>query len=199
MLRLQFEKGRAELKEVASRVGREIVEKARDQGMVEIEGGEIRLTEKGRKSVRIVLAGGVFDIIHPGHVFFLTKAKELGDFLVVVVARDETARRSKIVVVPARQRVKVVRALKPVDAAIIGRHENIFKTLHDIKPDVVALGYDQHYMAEGVEKEAKQGDLELEVVKIREKVSCELSSTRAILERIIQLEHPLRYDNRGDD
>jgi len=171
-----------------------VLNKAITQGVVEIVEDEIKLTQKGRNSIRVVLAGGVFDIIHPGHVFFLTKAKELGDFLIVVVARDETARKNKIVVVPAKQRVKVVRALKPVDAAIVGKYEDIFKTLYDIKPDVVALGYDQHHLAEGIEKEAERGNLKIEFVKIKEKVDCELSSTRAILRRIIELEHPLREE-----
>ncbi len=182
------------MEEVISKVGRDALDKAKSEGLVEIEGDEVKLTQKGRNTVRVVLAGGVFDIIHPGHVFFLAEAKKLGDFLIVVVARDETARKNKIVVVPAKQRVRVVRALKPVDAAIVGRYEDIFKTLYDIKPDVVVLGYDQHHLAEGIEKEAERGNLRIEVVKIKEKVDCELSSTRAILRRIIELEHPLREE-----
>ncbi|MEM3089744.1 MAG: adenylyltransferase/cytidyltransferase family protein, partial [Candidatus Nitrosotenuis sp.] len=49
-----------------------------------------RLTEFGRSALRIVLAGGVFDIIHPGHIHTLNAAKALGDVLVVVVATDNT-------------------------------------------------------------------------------------------------------------
>ena len=53
------------------------------------------LTEIGRSSLRVVLAGGVFDIIHPGHIHTLNAAKELGDVLVVVVATDNTAVKMK--------------------------------------------------------------------------------------------------------
>ena len=53
------------------------------------------LTELGRKSLRVVLAGGVFDIIHPGHIYTLNEAKKLGDVLVVVVATDNTAVKMK--------------------------------------------------------------------------------------------------------
>ena len=53
------------------------------------------LTELGRTSLRGVLAGGVFDIIHPGHIYTLNSAKSLGDTLVVVVATDNTAEKMK--------------------------------------------------------------------------------------------------------
>ncbi len=53
------------------------------------------LTEIGRESLRVVLAGGVFDIIHPGHISTLNAAKALGDVLVVVVATDNTAVKMK--------------------------------------------------------------------------------------------------------
>src|SRR5579872_6908084 len=53
------------------------------------------LTELGRGSIRIVLAGGVFDIIHPGHIHTLRGAKALGNVLVVVVATDATAQKMK--------------------------------------------------------------------------------------------------------
>ena len=53
------------------------------------------LTEIGRDALRIVLAGGVFDIIHPGHISTLNAAKALGDVLVVVVATDNTAIKMK--------------------------------------------------------------------------------------------------------
>ena len=53
------------------------------------------LTESGRTSLKVVLAGGVFDIIHPGHIHTLNAAKKLGDVLVVVVATDNTAVKMK--------------------------------------------------------------------------------------------------------
>ena len=51
--------------------------------------------EKLSSSKKIVLAGGVFDIIHPGHIHTLNAAKALGDILVVVIATDKTARKMK--------------------------------------------------------------------------------------------------------
>ena len=60
-----------------------------------INNDRITLTETGRNSLRVVLAGGVFDIIHPGHIYTLKDAKALGDILVVVVATDNTAVKMK--------------------------------------------------------------------------------------------------------
>ena len=53
------------------------------------------LEELQNSSSKIVLAGGVFDIIHPGHINTLNAAKKLGDFLVVVIATDKTAVKMK--------------------------------------------------------------------------------------------------------
>ena len=56
-----------------------------------------------------VLVGGVFNIIHPGHMHFLKKAKEFGDFLIVVIARDETVKDKKeILPLPLNERKKIV-------------------------------------------------------------------------------------------
>jgi len=60
-------------------------------GLVEDDGKT--LTDVGRTSLSVVLAGGVFDIIHPGHIHTLNSAKELGNVLVVVVATDNTAQK----------------------------------------------------------------------------------------------------------
>ena len=78
-------------------LSKEIVEervtKMIDLGLVEKDRKTI--TEFGRNSVKIVLAGGVFDIIHPGHIHTLNEAKDLGDILVVVIATDQTAQKMK--------------------------------------------------------------------------------------------------------
>ena len=98
---------------------------------------------KGASGVR-VLAGGVFNIVHPGHVHFLKKAKELGEELVVVVASDRTVlRRGKRLLFPAAIRAETVRALRFVDKAVIGDDEDFSKVVRQQKPDVIAIGYDQ--------------------------------------------------------
>jgi FAD synthetase len=91
-----------------------------------------------------VMATGVFDLLHPGHVHYLDEARKLGDELLVVVARDSTARRLKHEpIIREEDRLRMVSALKPVDKAILGNEGNIFDILTAVRPDIIALGYDQ--------------------------------------------------------
>ena len=118
----------------------------------------ITLTEMGRDSLRIVLAGGVFDIIHPGHIHTLNAAKLLGDVLVVVVATDNTAVKMKkrTPIHSQEQRQELVDSLEVVDLCLIGQENDIFKTVNHVKPQIIALGYDQihqeRYITEGCKK-----------------------------------------------
>ena len=88
------------------------------------------LTELGRSSLRVVLAGGVFDIIHPGHIHTLSAAKILGDVLIVVVATDNTAVKMKKrqPLHSKEQRQELVNSLSMVDLCLIGQEDDIFKT-----------------------------------------------------------------------
>jgi glycerol-3-phosphate cytidylyltransferase/FAD synthetase len=119
---------------------------------------KITLTEMGRDSLRIVLAGGVFDIIHPGHIHTLNAAKLLGDVLVVVVATDNTAVKMKkrTPIHSQEQRQELVNSLEVVDLCLIGQENDIFKTVNYVKPQIIALGYDQihqeRYITEGCKK-----------------------------------------------
>ncbi|MCX6819513.1 MAG: adenylyltransferase/cytidyltransferase family protein [Candidatus Aenigmarchaeota archaeon] len=87
-----------------------------------------------------VLAGGCFNKIHPGHIYFLNKAKALG-YLVVVLTHDKNNKKSYAV--PAKERKKQITALKIADEVVIGHPTDYSKTVETIKPDIIALGYDQ--------------------------------------------------------
>ena len=93
---------------------------------------------------KIVLAGGVFDIIHPGHIHTLNAAKALGDVLVVAIATDNTAQKMKKRPPLHNQELRreLVSYLSMVDKAIIGHEDDIFETVKEIKPDIIVLGYD---------------------------------------------------------
>ena len=110
-----------------------------------IENNRKTLTDLGRNSIRVVLAGGVFDIIHPGHIHTLRAAKALGNVLVVVIATDKTAQKMKnrIPLHNMELRKDLVRSLSMVDYAIVGYEGDIFKSVEIIKPNIIALGYDQ--------------------------------------------------------
>ena len=131
-----------------------------------------------------VMATGVFDLLHPGHLYFLTEAKKLGDELVVVVARDQTARRLKHdPYVPEQLRREMVAALKPVDRAVLGSTTDIYETVVAEKPNLIALGYDQVWNEKEIERECARRGVPLHVVRIGARPHDELA-TRRIVERI---------------
>jgi glycerol-3-phosphate cytidylyltransferase/FAD synthetase len=129
----------------------------------------ITLTETGRDSLHIVLAGGVFDIIHPGHISTLNAAKALGDVLVVVVATDNTAVKMKKrnPIHSQEQRQELVNSLKVVDLCLIGQEENIFKTVKQVRPQIIALGYDQVHQEQFITEGCKKIELDAKVARLQ--------------------------------
>jgi len=127
------------------------------------------LTEKGRNSLCVVLAGGVFDIIHPGHIHTLNAAKELGDVLVVVVATDNTAVKMKKrrPLHAQEQRQELVNSLSTVDLCLIGQEDDIFKTVNHVKPQIIALGYDQVHQEKFITEGCKKIELDAKVARLQ--------------------------------
>ncbi len=113
---------------------------------------EGKITKLGRAHIRVILAGGVFDIIHPGHIHTLNEAKSLGDVLVVVVATDTMAEKAKRrrPLHTKEQRRNLVASLNMVDVCMVGSEKDIFETVKTIGPDVVALGYDQTHQEKSI-------------------------------------------------
>ena len=126
------------------------------------------LSELQSSSLNIVLAGGVFDIIHPGHINTLNDAKKLGDVLVVVVATDKTALKMKKrkPLHSAQLRQELVSSLSIVDLCIIGDEENIFKTVNLVKPQIIALGYDQAHQEKYITDGCKKINLDVKVARL---------------------------------
>ena len=128
------------------------------------------LTMHQRKTV---LATGVFDLLHLGHLRFLEESKRsggTGSRLVVVVARDKTVRRRKDKgpVYPEDQRRELVGALRVVDRAILGHEEfDLLGILKEVKPGVVCVGYDQREIGRAVARVIRQQGLPIRVVRIR--------------------------------
>jgi FAD synthetase len=133
-----------------------------------------------------VMATGVFDLLHPGHVYFLTEARKLGDELVVVVARDQTARRLKHEpYVPEHLRREMVESLKPVDRAVLGSTTDIYETVIREKPDIIALGYNQHWNEREVESECARRGVAAKVVRLGVSPHNDLA-TRKIVDKILE-------------
>ncbi len=141
------------------------------------------LTKKGKNSLCIVLAGGVFDIIHPGHIHTLNAAKKLGDILVVVVATDNTAVKMKKrkPLHSQEQRQELVNSLKMVDICLIGQENNIFKTVNHVKPQIIALGYDQAHQEKFITEGCKKIELDARVARLQSPIP-ESSSSKIQME-----------------
>ena len=144
-----------------------------------------------------VLAVGVFDLLHAGHLHYLEQAKSLGDHLVVVVAHDDTVRKRKHEPVTGQElRCRMVAGLKPVDESLIGNPPDvpIFDILPVIKPDIIALGYDQEHAEERIRAALNEREMgHIEVTRV-EGLSDDLDGTRKIIARILQLSTDTKED-----
>ena len=136
------------------------------------------LTVKGRNSLQIVLAGGVFDIIHPGHIYTLNAAKALGDILVVVVATNSTAvkMRKRDPLHTQEQRKELVNSLSMVDLCLIGQENDIFKTVNHVRPQIIALGYDQIHQEKFIIDGCKKIELDAKVARLESPIPKSSSS-----------------------
>jgi FAD synthetase len=147
------------------------------------------MTKKGK----VVLASGAFDLLHLGHVKYLEEAKKAGgkgSKLIVIVATDSTVEKSKgrKPVMPEEQRRALVESLKVVDKAILG-HEvfDMSKVIDEIKPDVIALGYDQDNIEAKVRMTVADKDWGIKVVRIRKFGKTDLNSSLKIKRKVTEL------------
>ena len=151
------------------------------------------MAHKRMKNKRtIVLASGVFDLLHLGHVKFLEEAKKAGGKnaeLIVIVARDSTveARKGQKPIMHEDQRRALVESLKVVDEAILG-YENFSmdQVIDKIKPDVIAMGHDQKDMTKAVEEAIARKGLKIKVVRIGKFGENALDSSSEIKRKIIE-------------
>jgi len=134
-----------------------------------------------------VLATGTFDIIHPGHLFYLSQASALGDELYVIVARSSMIKHKPKPVLPDEHRLLMVQALGVVDHAVLGSKNDIFEPLYEIRPDIIALGFDQYFDDADLRRQLADHGFDSKVVRIGKLNSGRLCSTRKIVERILAL------------
>ncbi len=133
-----------------------------------------------------VLATGTFDILHPGHLLYLSEAKALGDELYVIVARDSMVKHKPKPIIPEEQRLAMVAALRIVDMAMLGSETDMFEPLRAIKPDIIALGKNQFFDEKELEARLKTHGIDAKVVRIKTFEECELCSSGAIIRKILK-------------
>ena len=134
-----------------------------------------------------VMATGVFDIIHLGHLHYLEESRKLGDELVVVVATDNTVRKRKHEpITPEKMRLELVSSIKPVTRAVLGKDGgDIFEIVREIKPDIITIGYDQPFNEKELEAEMKKRGLKVKVVRMPH-LDHDLDGTRKIIKKVIE-------------
>ena len=141
---------------------------------------------------KVVLASGVFDLLHLGHVKFLEEAKKAGGKnaqLVVIIARDCTVAENKgrKTIMPENQRRALVESLKVVDEAVLGLEEfDVGDVIKKIKPDIIALGYDQTDMEQRVKDYVEKNQLKIKVIQVGKFDAEELDSSSKIRQKIAE-------------
>jgi FAD synthetase len=126
-----------------------------------------------------VMVGGVFSVLHPGHLYFLRKAKSLGDELVVVLASDRTVTESKgRLFIKAEERKENLEKKGIANKVLIGEYKGVYDIVKKEKPDIIVLGYDQE-MGDEFNKWIKECGFKCNVIRIKEKHK-DYSSSRII-------------------
>jgi FAD synthetase len=134
-----------------------------------INSEQYKLNTLGRETMKVVLVGGVFDILHPGHIFTLKAAKLLGDLLVVVIATETTAtkiKKNRVIFHNENLRREMVSSLNFVDLALIGKEGTLFDTVEHVKPDIIALGYDQSHTEKFIAENCKKRNINVRILRL---------------------------------
>ena len=132
-----------------------------------------------------VLATGTFDLLHPGHLMYLEQSRALGDELVVIVARDANVKHKPRPIIPQDQRLLMVSALRTVDRAVLGSESDMFQPIEELEPDIITLGYDQHFDVVLLKEELATRGIHATVVRLEEHDPCPLCSSRMIVAKAL--------------
>ncbi len=143
---------------------------------------------------RRVVATGTFDILHPGHLYYLEESKKLGDELYVIVARDSNVKHKPRPIIPEEHRLQMVAALKPVDHAILGDKTDMFRPIEEIRPGFITIGFNQMFKEDTLREQLAARDLSAEIVRIGKLNDGELCSSRIIVKRVIEKRCPCEHN-----
>lgn len=168
---------------------RKLLRDAAGRGLVKKAGEAYNLTAGGRRRLKVVFAGGVFNIIHPGHIHTLAEARKLGDLLVVSVARNTTVVKTRGTdpVSDEQERLRLVDSLRQVDVALLGSEEDIFETVDLVRPDFITIGYDQKHDEKEVTRECQRRGLNPKVVRLASPIP-HVKSSRILRKREVTKE-----------
>ncbi|MFZ2975033.1 MAG: adenylyltransferase/cytidyltransferase family protein [Candidatus Moraniibacteriota bacterium] len=116
-----------------------------------------------------VMAFGTFDVYHKGHENYLRQARKLGEYLVVVVARDRTVAiikkqdtRNK-----EQERLERIKLSGLADEVVLGDLKDKYKIIEKYRPDLIALGYDQKVDLVKLKDKLKEFNLKAKIVRLK--------------------------------
>ena len=136
--------------------------------------------------MKTVVATGTFDLLHPGHLYYLEESRRLGDELYVIIARDANVRHKPRPVIPEDQRMKMVGALKPVDHAVLGDLHDMFRPIREIQPGIITIGFNQHFDEAKLVADLRSRGIGSEVVRIDQYPGDSCSSTSRIIRKVLE-------------
>ena len=142
--------------------------------------------KKRKDSEVIVVATGTFDLLHPGHLYYLKESRALGNELHVIVARDKNVLHKPTPIVPEMQRLVMVSALSPVTSARLGDPTDMMRPIEEIQPDIITLGCDQHFSERDLEQKLKGRGISAQVIRIGEYTECAYCSSRDIVRSVFE-------------
>jgi FAD synthetase len=142
------------------------------------------------ESRKKILIAGTFDLIHAGHIYLINEAAKLGDVYVIVATdRNRELFSGESPIIPQEQRLEVIRNIKNVKEARLGRNDNdTLRTVEEIKPDIILLGPDQRYSVKILNKGLKEiGQEHIEVRRLKKYYDkYKLHSSSLIKQKIIE-------------
>lgn len=117
--------------------------------------------------VKTVMCFGTFDGLHPGHEDYFRQAREHGDRLVVIVARDATVVDVKgdLPAMNEQERLAVIEQHALVDEAVLGHLDDKYRVIEEFQPDIICLGYDQETFTDTLDVELTRRGLAANVVR----------------------------------
>ena len=140
----------------------------------------------GGDRVKKVVATGTFDILHPGHIYYLEQSRKLGDELYVIVARDANVTHKPKPVIPEEQRVHMIASLAVVDHAVLGDLHDMYRPIEEIRPDVITFGFNQHFNEEKIRSELEKRGLDVELVRIGNYSEDTYCSSSLIIRKVLE-------------
>ena len=156
-------------------------------------------------SIRRVVATGTFDLLHPGHLYYLEESKKLGDELWVIVARDMNVKHKPRPIIPEEQRLAMIASLRPVDHAILGDKTDMFRPIEEIGPAVITIGFNQLFDEEKIRSQLASRNLTPKIVRIGKYADSDLCSSRLVVQEIVAKRghtgdnEPTVQDRKQDD